>query len=150
MNPKKSTTPSQSAKKGTRLLEKLFEKKIAKCPQNKLQPRPLTVQERSWLIRGLESLRTGEYVGYHAVNLATGKKPSLGPPINPQPYLDQLDDLVVIEKCNCGQKNCQTVKFRRVNPKKIETLVMHNTEDGRWLVITAHKDTHKLAELEVI
>jgi len=139
-----------SAKGCERLLRQVFGRKIKWRPRKKMRPRPVTTKERAWLVRGLESLRTGEYVGCHSINLATGKPPPPGPPRDPQPYLDQLDKLIVVSRCNCGLKNCHTVAFQGFQKGKIRTLVMHNTKDGRWLIITAHEDTNELTELEVI
>ena len=134
----------------TKQCEHLFGRRIKRRPEKKMRPRPVTTKERAWLVRGLESLRTGEYVGCHSINLATGTPPPPGPPIDPQPYLDQLDKLVVVRRCNCGLKNCHTVAFQGFQKGKIRTLVKHNTKDGRWLIITAHEDTNELTELEVI
>lgn len=115
-----------------------------------MRPRPITSQERAWLIRGLNSLRTGEYVGCHAVDLDTGRKPPLGPSIDPQPYLDQLDKLVVIDKCDCGSKNCHAVSFQQSRQGEILTLVKHSTDEGRWLIISVNCTTKELASLELI
>ena len=112
--------------------------------------RKITSEERAWLIHGLSSLRTGEYVGCHAVDIATGTKPSPGAPIDPQPYLDQLDTLVVTKKCNCGQKNCHTVSFRRQGNSQSVALVEHQTDDGRLLIICVDEATRELSELEIV
>ena len=152
MTQKKTKERLESDAAARQLLFKVFGER-GRCPkprpEKKMRPRPITAQERKWLIRGLNALPTGEYVGCHSINLATGSHPPPGPPINPQPYLDQLDKLVVVSKCNCGGKNCHTVTFRDVPKGKPRTLVMHNTDDGRWLIITVAKDTQELAGLEI-
>ena len=149
MTQKKTKERLESKKECKRLIEQVFGRKIKHRPDRKMSPRPITAQERKWLVRGLNSLASGEYVGCHSIDLATGTKPPPAPPTDPQPYLDQLDHLVVVHKCNCGGKNCHTVCFRDVPKGKPRTLVMHNTDDCRWLIITVDNETQELAALEI-
>jgi hypothetical protein len=115
-----------------------------------IRPRKITTRERAWLIRGLNSLRTGAYVGTHAINLDLGTNPPPGPPVDPQPYLDQIDKLIVVKKCRCGQKNCYTVTFRQSHLGRSVGLVMHYTEDDRRLIICVNNKSRELSELEII
>jgi hypothetical protein len=150
MTQKKTKQQLEDEKEYVRLLEQIFGGKIKLRPQKPMRPRPITSQERAWLIRGLNSLRTGEYVGCHAIDLDTWRHPPLGPPVDPQPYLDQLDKLVVIQKCNCGGKPCHTVYFQESQWSEMRTLVMHCTDDGRWLNICVNHTTQELVKLEII
>ena len=121
-------------------------------PNNSIRPRKITPQERAWLIHGLESLRTGEYAT-HSIDLDTGKNPPPTLPIDPQPYLDQIDKLVVVNECRCGVKTCHTVKFRQsaeVNPRNIRTLVWTLTDDCRTLIVSVNVSTNELVDLEII
>lgn len=131
-------------------LSEIFGQRLSLRHKKRMRPRPITTHERVWLIRGLNLLRTGEYVGCHAVDLETGKPPTPGPPVDPQPYLDQLDQLTVIHQCACGQKNCHTVSFQQSQHGAVRPLVMHGTGDGRWLIICVNHTTKELAQLEII
>ena len=115
-----------------------------------IRPRKITPKERAWLIRGLNSLTTGEYVGSHAIDLDTWQKPPLGDPMDPRPYLDQVDNLIVIKKCKCGGKRCHTVTFRQSGEGESVALVEHSTTDNRWLIICVNEKTRELSELEII
>ena len=136
--------------KGRYVIDHLFTGKRIWLRDGSIRPRKITPKERAWLIRGLNSLATGEYVGCHAVDLSTWQKPQPGPPIDPQPYLDQLDKLVVVEKCKCGQRKCHTVTFRQSKAGRSVGLVKHKAEDGRWLIICVNMKTRELSELELI
>jgi len=113
--------------------------------------RELTKQERDWLIIGLSSLKTGEYFGGGQwIDTETGKTKPLDEPIDPNYWLDQVDILRVVSKCNCGESNCHTVQFQNFEPKKSIALVCDSTDDGRMLIIHIHEDTGLIAELELI
>ncbi|MBC7343521.1 MAG: hypothetical protein H5U02_13935 [Clostridia bacterium] len=60
-----------------------------------------------------------------------------GPPIDPEPYLAQIDGLMVTSQCSCGDPRCHTVKFRhyRQGKGKSVALVHTTTEDGRQLIV---------------
>jgi hypothetical protein len=98
----------------------------------------------------LNTLRSGEYVGTCSIDVDTGTTPPPGPPIDPQPYLDQLDNLVVVKRCKCGQKSCHTIDFRQSKKARHVGLVLTETDDGRLLIICVNKETGELADLEVI
>ena len=115
-----------------------------------LRPRKITAEEKAWLIRGLRSLKTGEYAGCHAIDLGTGKNPPLGKPIDPRPFLDQLDSLIAVAECSCGQRNCHTVTFRQSTTAPRRTIVYSKTDDGRSLIIDKNSATGELAGLEII
>lgn len=136
-----------------------------------MRPRPITAQERAWLVRGLRILATGQYVGCHVLNLTTRSYPPPGPPIDPRPYLDQLDRLRVVSRCRCGQNNCHKVGFeqsakavtragrvrgedrrdatKQTKSRGLAALVHYHTGDGRYLIITVDPDTKELAELVI-
>ncbi len=57
----------------------------------------MTDQERAWLMRGLESLPTGEYQGGGKwVEVATNKVKPVDEPINSAFWLQQIDGLTVV------------------------------------------------------
>lgn len=113
--------------------------------------RKLIKQERDWLISGLNSLKTGEYFGGGRwIDTETGETKQLDEPIDPKYWLDKIDNLRVISKCNCGESNCHTVQFQNFEPKKVVALVCDSTDDGRMLIIHIHEDSGLIAELEII
>lgn len=113
--------------------------------------RLLTQQEKSWLIRGLNTLATGEYFGGGRwVDTKTNKTKKLDKPINPEFFIEQIENLRVIGSCNCGEANCHTVQFQNFEIGKLVNLVFYNTEDKRMLLIHINEDTNQLAELEII
>jgi hypothetical protein len=88
--------------------------------------RELTKQEKNWLIRGLKAIENGEN------------------------YLKQINDLRVIEKCDCGEINCHTVQFQHFEKGKSVGLVNDSTDDGRMLIILVHENNEMITELEII
>jgi hypothetical protein len=113
--------------------------------------RPLTAEERAWLIRGLQMLPTGHaFGGGLSTNYHTGEVLPLDPVVDPAPYLSQLDELRVREICDCGEPECHTVHFQHYVFRKSVPLVYSHTEDDRLLNIFVNKDTGLLAELEII
>ena len=112
--------------------------------------RELTEQEKNWLIRGLETLKTGEYFGGgNWVDLDTNETKELDVPLDPEFFLAQIDELRVVDKCPCGDATCHTVKFQNFEIGKSEAIVCSSTEDKRMLIIHINEDTGKLAELEI-
>ena len=113
--------------------------------------RKLTEQEKKWLIRGLNSLKTGKYFGGgYWINVKTGKTLPLDEPIDPRPFFDQIDDLRAIYKCKCGDKNCHTVHFQHYRRGRSDAIITYYTKDGRMLIIFVDEETGKLSELEII
>ncbi len=113
--------------------------------------RELTEQERGWLIRGLNSLETGEYFGGNRwVDTQTGEIKNIDEPIDPKFWLDQIDDLRVVGKCSCGKQSCHTVQFQNFEKGKVEAIVSYYTEDKRILNILIHEESGLIAELEVV
>jgi hypothetical protein len=82
------------------------------------------------------------------VNEETGVP--LDPPVDPAPYLAQVDELVVVDQCKCGQPGCRTVSFQHYRPGRAVALVHTETEDGRVLIVGVDEETDGLAELEVV
>lgn len=114
-------------------------------------PRPLTERERAWLVQALFLLPTGEYMGGGRwVDEETGEVAPLDPPVDPAPYLAQLDGLVVVERCGCGNHACETVTFRGYRPGHAVALVHTETDDGRVLIVYVDEETDELVELEVV
>jgi len=117
----------------------------------KVIDRPLTEQERAWLIQGLATLPTGKALGggvwakYH-----TGEVDPLGPPVDPEPFLRQIEGLRVVGICDCGEPDCHTVTFQHAAGGKRASLVYSHIEDGRLLIIDLNKDTGLLAQMEII
>ncbi len=113
--------------------------------------RKLSEQEKLWLICGLNTLKTGEYFGGGKwVDVATNETKELDEPIDAQFFLEQIDGLRVVRKCNCGDATCHTVMFQNFETGKSVAIVCGNTEDKRMLIIHINKDTGLLAELEII
>ncbi|SMB96919.1 hypothetical protein SAMN00808754_1708 [Thermanaeromonas toyohensis ToBE] len=114
-------------------------------------PRPLTEEEREWLRQALSLLSTGEYLGGGRwVDAETGQVLPLDPPIDPEPYLAQIERLQVVDMCRCGDPGCHTVRFQHYRPGKSVALVHTNTLDGRQLIVFVDEETELLTELEVI
>ena len=114
-------------------------------------PRPLTEQEKEWLRRALALLPTGEYLGGGRWRDAqTGELQPLDPPVDPKPYLAQVDSLQVVDACRCGDPKCHYVRFQHYRPGKSYALVHTNTEDGRELIVFEDEETGLLTELEVV
>jgi hypothetical protein len=113
--------------------------------------RSLTEQERRWLIRGLNTLETGEYFGGgNWIDVETNETLPLDEPIDSQFFLSQIEDLRVTGKCNCGEKNCHTILFQHFEMGKSTAIVCYHTEDKRQLIIHINEDSGMLAELEVV
>ena len=113
--------------------------------------RELTEQEKKWLIRGLETLKTGEYFGGGRwVDLDTNETKKLDEPVDAEFFLQQIDELQVVDKCLCGDATCHTVKFQNFKRGKSVAIVCSSTEDKRMLIIHINEDTGHLAELEII
>jgi len=113
--------------------------------------RKLTKQEKNWLISGLKTLETGEYRGGgNLVSGMTGKLKPLDEPKNPEPYLQQIDELRVVSKCKCDDLDCHTVKFQHFERGNCPAIVAIQIEGGRLLIIDVHKEKNLLAGREVI
>ena len=113
--------------------------------------RKITEQEKKWLIRGLNTLKTGRHLGGGLwVDIKTGKTLPLDKPIDPNPFLDQIDDLRIVYKCKCGNENCHTVHFQNYRRGRSDAIVNYHTKDERLLIIFADQETGKLSELEII
>ncbi|MFC1579489.1 hypothetical protein ACFL4N_01100 [Thermodesulfobacteriota bacterium] len=115
-------------------------------------PRELTDQERGWLVSGLKSLSEEHQVPpVHRHYISAGKtvldEPEL---IDPKPLIEQIDGLLVVSECRCGQPSCHTVQFQHTEQGKLETIVNHYTDDGRMLNIDINEETGFIAGLEVI
>lgn len=114
-------------------------------------PRPLTEQEKDWLRQALALLPTGEHMGggcWHDPILGGALLPDS--PIHPEPYLAQIDNLVVTSRCECGDPGCHTVHFQHYRKGKSVALVHTTTGDGRQLIVFIDGETRMLSELEVI
>ncbi|HEY0048829.1 MAG TPA: hypothetical protein VGB68_06075 [Pyrinomonadaceae bacterium] len=113
--------------------------------------RPLTEQEKEWMIRGLKTLETGEYFGGgNWIDTKANEIKPLDEPVNSEYFLNQIDNLRVVGKCNCGAPDCHTIQFQHFDKGKSASLVCYHTEDNRMLIILINEDTGKLAELEII
>lgn len=114
-------------------------------------PRPLTDQEKAWLRQALSLLPTGEYLGGGRWrDVKTGETKPLDPPVDPEPYLAQIEELVVVDRCRCGNLKCHTVDFQHYRPGRSVALVHTNTEDGRELIVFEDEETGKLTQMEVV
>ncbi|MBA3601955.1 MAG: hypothetical protein H0W45_12135 [Acidobacteria bacterium] len=61
--------------------------------------RELTEQEKNWLIRRLETLKTGKYFGGgNWVDLDTNETKELDEPFDAEFFLEQIDELRVVDK----------------------------------------------------
>ena len=67
-------------------------------------------------------------------------------------YLAQVDELEVIEKCNCGDSGCETVNFRGWdrNTALDQVMVGDYTKDPEALVVWVFAHNKKIVMLEVV
>jgi hypothetical protein len=86
--------------------------------------RPLTQQERDWLVQGLQALS------------------------DPAAYLAQVAQLRVVQQCDCNQPDCHTINFQSFKGRKVQNIYGACSDDGRMLNIDSH--TGELLGLEVI
>lgn len=113
--------------------------------------RPLTDRGKAWLLQALALLPMGEYLGGGRwVDEETREVMPLDPPVDPAPYLEQIDDLAVIGACGCGNPACETVYFQHYRSGRAAPLVQTETDDGRVLIVYVDEETKKLVELEVV
>jgi len=113
--------------------------------------RSLTEQERAWLVQGLKTLASGEYFGGERwVDLASRKVKPLDDPIDPSYWLTQLDSLLVVGQCDCGERNCHTVQFEDFGTGPVIAMVSSGTDDDRMLNIFINEQTGRLVEMEII
>lgn len=111
----------------------------------------LTQQEKDWLLRGLQTLETGQYFGGgNWIDTQTNERVRLAKPVDPAFLLSQIGDLQVVSQCDCGEANCHTVQFQHYQKGKSAAIVCYHTEDNRLLIIHLNRDRGLLAELEVI
>jgi hypothetical protein len=124
---------------------------VIRRSMDSIKPRPITEQERAWLMRGLESLPTGEYQGGGKwIEVETNQVKPLDEPVDPTLWLEQIDGLMVVGQCMCGESNCHTVRFRRAGEGRVVALATSSTADRRMLIIHIDDDSGELAELEII
>lgn len=64
----------------------------------------------------------------------TGEFMPLDPTVDPAPYLEQVDGLVVIGGCTCGQPGCKTVFLEGYRLGQARALVHTETDDGRVFI----------------
>lgn len=112
-------------------------------------PRPLTDQEKEWLRRALALLPTGKHLGGGRWRDEAGRLKPLDPPVDPAPYLAQIETLEVVDRCHCGDPDCHTVYFRGWKPGGGLALVHTSAEDGRELIVFVD-EADRLVELEII
>jgi hypothetical protein len=97
-----------------------------------MYPRPLTEQEKTWLIKGLQDEFKDD------------------PSFNIDFYMKQLDGLKVYYKCDCGDPNCYTIGFIPPSEKHLDyCFVDQATDDGRSLLIHETED-RRISMLEII
>ena len=113
--------------------------------------RPLTLQERAWLVEGLQTLAAGEHFGGGQwTDAETNTVKPRDEPVDPAPYLAQVDSLRVVGRCECGEINCHTIRFQDYGLGEHSALVMSRTDDGRLLIISISEATERIVELEVV
>jgi hypothetical protein len=112
--------------------------------------RPLTDQERHGLIRGLETPRTGEYMGGGRwLDPVTGGIKDLDEPVDPGPLLEQVDGPRVVIECARGEPTRATISFQDLPPGRCATIIHFRTEDQLPLILDVDRDTGLLGSLEI-
>lgn len=86
------------------------------------------------------------------MDVESGEVLPLDDPIDPLPYLTQIQELRVVSKCGCGDPNCHTIRFQNFGPgpRTSVAIVTYHTEDDRMLIIFEDEETGMLSELEII
>lgn len=95
-----------------------------------IDPRPITAQERAWLLRGIAKLDDQDEI---------------------EAYTEGISGLVVEAKCDCGDPACHSVEFTRGEPETRTIGIACTTSgDGRTLIVHADERSGELVELELI
>ena len=74
--------------------------------------------------------------------------------LHPEPYLSQIDDLIVVEECDCGDPGCFSVRFSGYEPGHSFGLADGTVqlENGKsvMVIVFIHGDTRRISEIETI
>lgn len=99
--------------------------------------RELTSKERHILIGTLSKMRRGDHEIFE-IDCE---------PEDPSQYLEQVNDLKVVDVCECGQKSCDTISFIDRNITGEEMIASSNL--GNRLVFI-FMENNKLSMMEII
>jgi hypothetical protein len=106
-------------------------------------PRPITQEEKEFLIRALGMLSSDEPI---PVNDASGKAVNW---VQKDDLVFQIDTLVVIGRCQCGDPDCHTIQFQYHRSGFSEKILEMVLEDERILSIYIDKEKGYLTCLEI-
>ena len=108
-------------------------------------PRPIEQFEKEYLLRGLVMLDEAKPIPIPGED-GTGAVAW----IYKEELVMQIDSLVVIGRCQCGDPNCHTVQFQHHRGGHSEKIVELALDDGRTLSIYVDRERGLLSQLEVI
>ena len=106
-------------------------------------PRPIDQFEKEYLLRGLGMLDEAKPIqGEDGLGAVTW--------VYKDELAMQIDSLIVIGRCQCGDPDCHTIQFQHHRGGFSEKIVEMALEDGRTLSIYVDRERGLLSGLEVI
>lgn len=109
-------------------------------------PRPINKTEKNLILKGLAEI--GSNGGTIKVLDAQGRKAVCS--VEPEELRSQIDSLVIIGKCQCGDPDCHTVQFQHFQPGCSYKIVETKLEDDRTMRIFINGENGLLSGLEII
>jgi hypothetical protein len=119
---------------------------LAKIIAGSGYPRPIAGFEKDYIIKGIESL--GNNGSPIPVELEDGKAGIFW--LDNDEFINQLDSLIIIGKCQCGDPECHTVQFQHYRAGYSIKLVEMILEDGRIMRIFINRELGLVSGLEII
>ena len=109
-------------------------------------PRPITQAEKDYIMKGLDSL--GPNGSPIPVKDEDGKQAVCW--VEKEDLVNQLDSLVIVGVCQCGDPDCHTVQFQHHKAGSSSKIVEMKLEDGRSMSVYINRERGLLSGLEII